>query len=116
MAQGRLTLTEYMEKQQQATMELSFSHLLLPKEKKDDLVEACIVATKSNPLLLESDDYKAMFPNIISGIVDLSESDLPIKDILDKAVEFLAEIVEPLNLRKENDKNRNFVFIVSLPA
>lgn len=106
MGQGKITMEEYMEKQQLATMEITFATVMLPKKKKEELIKACVELNKNNPILSgpQSQTYQAILPSMVSSVVDTSEPGRPIKDIMNEVIEYLTNTVDPLREKSICDK------------
>ena len=105
MASGKITMDEYMAKQERATMEMTFASVLLPKETKEELMELCIELNKTHPIL--SGPHKAEYGNILPGyilhIAEVAPNKTP-SEMLDDAVGYVEKVIEPLRERKDEDK------------
>ena len=67
MAQGNITQEEYMKKQRMAVAEMTLEHAEVSSDVKEKLVELCVEAAESNPLLKQknSDELNGMLPAYI---------------------------------------------------
>mmetsp|Transcript_3585 Transcript_3585/g.7702 ORF Transcript_3585/g.7702 Transcript_3585/m.7702 type:complete len:922 (+) Transcript_3585:112-2877(+) len=102
MASGKISMEEYMEKQQMATLEMTFASVVLPKDKKSELMKGCIELSKSHPVLSgpESATYGSIFPSMLSNISEV-DPNKSAEEMLAQAVAYVENVVEPLREKKE---------------
>jgi len=111
-SQGFISNDVYLERQRLATLELSFAPLAMTKANKKKLVELCNAAYKSHHLLNgpTSHDYQFMLPSYVMNIADVSEDDVYPQEMLSEALDYIVEILEPLNKKRDVDETASILY------
>jgi len=107
LAQGKITNEEYTENQKKATVELSLATLMVSKTKKENIMKLCLEELKNNSLLIESQDYQALLPSYVFSIADVADDSTTPNEIINAAVEYIVEVLEPLRMKKDNGDVRS---------
>jgi hypothetical protein len=97
--QGLITWKEYYQKQTRATMELTFSYVVISKVQKDELIDILVKESDTNPLLKspKGEILLSIFPAYIMISADAAELDTPSKDIFDTVLQYIAGVLNPLS-------------------
>ncbi len=106
-AQGIITNEEYMAKQKKATIELSLASLMISKRKKENIINVCAEAFQKDPLLIGSDDYQMLLPSYILSIADVADDGATPTEIINEAIDYVAQILEPLRMKKDDGDERS---------
>ena len=109
-AHGIISNDVYLQKQQQATIELSLGSLAIPKRKKNKLITLCSEAFRKHPLLKGSHDYQFMLPSYLLSIADVADDRVTPIEYLNEAIDYIVDVLEPLSLRKDDDKEAMILY------
>jgi len=104
--QGTICEDEYNRKQRRATMEISFSNLSIEKKKKEELVDLLLHEIDANPIFHgpNAQELIPMFPSYVMMSADAMSSSASARDIYDKSLKYVVNILTPLFERKDEER------------
>ncbi len=109
-SQGIITNEVYIEKQRQATIELSLAPLAIPRKKKLKLIKLCAEAFKTHPLLIGSHDYQSMLPSYVLSVADVADDKITPIEYVNEAIDYIVEVLEPLSKKKHKDREAQIMY------